>query len=700
MMMRSETHPPHYEIQEGARYPGGATLVPEGVNFSIFSRHARRVELLLFERADSPWSFQVIPLEARYHRTFFFWHVLVLALPAGSHYAWRIAGPHDTEQSGLRFDGEKLLLDPWARAVTNSLWHRRDACLPGDNTASAMRAVVVDNHYDWEGDEPLSVPPEQNIIYEMHVGGFTRHPSAGVHQAGTFLGLIEKIPYLQSLGITHVELLPVMAFDIQDLPPGATDLELENFWGYSTHSFYSPHPGYCVTPQQGSHVREFRDMVKALHRAGIGVIIDVVFNHTAEGGEGGPVINFKGIGNQAFYHLDPSNRSHYRDYIGCGNTVNCNHPLVAHFIIDCLEYWVREMHVDGFRFDLASVMSRGEDGTPLYHAPVLWNIEFSDTLIHSRIIAEAWDAAGLYQVGDFPGYRWAEWNGRYRDVIRRFVRGDQGLVRELASRITGSSDFYQPRDRLPANSINFVTCHDGFTLNDLVTYNHKYNEANGEDNRDGCNNNLSWNCGVEGPSDDEGINRLRQRQAKNFMAILLLSKGVPMLLAGDEVLRSQNGNNNSYCQNNELGWFDWSLLETNHSMLRFMQELIAFRKRHPALMHPRFLTGKAEPGQQLADITWHGTRLEHPPWDDHEAQTLAFTLSAVQADEPHLHVMLNMSAEAQVFQLPRIAGRCWYRAIDTFRPHPQTILTPSQQALQLAPSYRLQNLSVVVLEGR
>lgn len=689
-----------YDILPGKQYPGGATLVPGGVNFSIFSHHATSVELLLFADADSPLPFQIIPLEPRFHRTFFFWHVLVKDLPVGTHYAWRIDGPGDVEHTGYRFNRNKVLLDPWARAVSDKLWNHSHACGEDDNTTTSMRAIVVDNHYDWEGDQPLAVRPEETIIYEMHVGGFTRHPSSGVSHPGTFHGVIEKIPYLKELGITHVELLPVMAFDEQDVPAGVAALGLKNFWGYSTHSFYSPHPGYCISPDDGSHVREFRDMVKALHRAGIGVILDVVFNHTAEGGADGPTINFKGIGNEAFYHLDPEDRSRYRDFTGCGNTVNCNHPLVARFIVDCLEYWAREMHVDGFRFDLASVLSRGEDGNPLYHAPVLWNIEFSEALIDKRIIAEAWDAAGLYQVGDFPGYRWAEWNGRYRDVIRRFVRGDQGLVEEVASRISGSSDLYQPRDRLPANSINYVTCHDGFTLLDQVSYEHKHNEANGEENRDGCNNNLSWNCGIEGPTDDEAIAALRRRQTRNFMAILYLSQGVPMMLAGDELLRTQHGNNNVYCQDNELGWFDWGLIETHGDMLRFTREMIAFRKRHPALMQARFLTGRNREGQILADITWHGRHLHRPQWGDPSSQILAFTLAELEPGEGHLHVMMNMGKDEVSLQLPLIPERHWFRAIDTAEPPPRDILTLPEQRPVMEHSYPVQGHSIAVFESR
>ena len=690
-----------YQIAPGSRYPDGATPVADGINFSIYCRHATQVELLLFDSAGSPQPFQVIALDARLHRTFFFWHVLVVELPVGIHYAWRIDGPDNLQQSGFHFDRDKVLLDPWARGVTDTLWDRVRACEPGDNVATSMRGVVESADYDWEGDEMLGCfRPEKTVIYELHVGGFTRDPSAGVARPGTFPGLIEKIPYLKQLGITHVELMPVMAFDEQDVPPGVAELGLRNYWGYSTHSYFSPHPGYCDSPHAGEHVREFRDMVKALHEAGIGVILDVVFNHTAEGGAGGPLINFKGIGNETFYHLDPADPSRYRDYTGCGNTLNCNHPIVARFILECLEYWVREMHVDGFRFDLASVLSRGEDGEPLYHAPVLWNIEFSNVLAATRIIAEAWDAAGLYQVGDFPGYRWSEWNGRYRDSMRRFVRGDKGLISEVALRLSGNSDLYQDDDRLPINSINFVTCHDGFTLHDLVSYNEKHNEANGEQNRDGNSNVLSWNCGAEGDTDDAVILALRRQQAKNFMAILLLSQGIPMINAGDEVLRSQQGNNNTWCQDNELGWFDWSLLETNRDMLVFTREMIAFRKRHPCLMHTRFLTGEEREGHWFPDISWHGKRLNQPYWDDPEAQLLACTLGSLEPWEEGLHIILNMSAESLQLPLPEMPGRQWHCAVDTARPSPGDVIPVARQTALHGLSCQVSPHSVLVFEAR
>jgi len=688
-----------YRTSAGVRYPSGARVEPDGVNFSIFSRHATRVELLLFAHADSREALQTIVLDPAVNRTFFAWHVFVENLPSGVWYGWRVDGPNDTRRSGLRFDAEKLLLDPWARVVSDSLWDRHAASVPGDNVARAMRCQVACDDYDWQDDQPLNLPLEQAVIYELHVGGFSRHASSGARHPGTFNAMLDKIPYLQALGITHVELMPIMAFDEQDVPPGTAALGLKNYWGYSTHSFFSPHPGYCVNPDQGSCISEFRDLVKALHRAGIGVILDVVFNHSAEGGADGPTLSFKGLGSSVFYHLDAEDRRVFRDYTGCGNTLNCNHPIVANFILSCLEYWVRDMHVDGFRFDLASALARGEDGTPLHDAPLLWGIELSEQLSATKLIAEAWDAAGLYQVGSFPGYRWAEWNGRYRDIVRRFIRGDQGLISELATRISGSADFYQAQHRLPINSINFVTCHDGFTLYDLVSYHHKHNLANGEDNRDGQNDNLSTNCGVEGDTHDPQILALRRQLAKNSIAILLLSQGVPMLLAGDEVLRSQRGNNNGYCQDNELTWFNWALTGDNADMLRFVQQMIALRRRHPALMRRRFLSGEPSGERGLVDIRWFGADGEAPDWHNGDAQMLAFFLAATSPQEADLHATLNMSGDVATVLLPAVAGRRWHLAVATAEASPLALLPVEEQHADGAKRVIVAPRSVVVHEA-
>ncbi len=688
-----------YDLKPGNSYPFGCRYNGNGANFSIFSRHATNVELWLFETSDSSQPFQVITLEKDKNRTFFYWHVYVVGLPAGVWYTWRFDGPNLTREYGFSFDKEKHLIDPWARAVSQLNWSRKMACKPGDNIKTSMRCCVVDDSYDWEGDIPLRISSEKAILYELHVGGFTRHASAKVKNPGTYSGLIEKIPYLQALGITHVELLPVMAFDEQDVPRNTYDLGLKNYWGYSTHSFFSPHPGYCVSPEEGTHLQEFRDLVKALHKAGIGIIMDVVFNHTSESGTQGPIINFKGIGGKIFYHHDKHDKSIFIDYTGCGNTVNANHPLVSRFIISCLEYWVTEMHVDGFRFDLASAMTRGEGGEVLEDPPVLWGIELSERLFKTKLIAEAWDAAGLYQVGSFPGYRWGEWNGRYRDVIRRFVRGETGLISEVATRVCGSSDLYEHQGRLPISSINFVTCHDGFTLYDLFSYNEKHNFANGENNQDGGNENYSDNCGIEGETVDLAILQRRRKQVKNTFAILLLSQGVPMLLAGDEFLNSQNGNNNAYCQDNELSWLNWEMAAQNTDILYFVQQMVALRKRHPSIMRRRFLTGKTVDGTELNDITWHGSQLDSPEWENPDPKVLAFTLAGCNAEEPDLHIILNMHNENATVELPSISGKEWCLSVDTSLPSFQDIIILKHQKPVKNQHYLVKSKTVVVFEN-
>jgi isoamylase len=687
---------PKYGLRPGSRFPAGATALPDGVNFCVFSRDATRMELLLYAAADSAEPFQVIALGPQANRTFFFWHVFVESLAPGTYYTWRAHGPGDTRETGRAFNPRKQLVDPWARAVSDRLWDRRRATDPSAENQTSIRAIVT------EPLAPRAAPPpralEGAVIYELHVGGFTRHASSGVRHPGTFAALIEKIPYLQALGVTHVELLPVMAFDEQDVPPGVAARGLRNYWGYSTHSFYSPHPRYCVEAAQAD--REFRALTDALHAAGIGVLLDVVFNHTAEGGADGPVINFKGLANDIVYHLDPGDRRRYRDYTGCGNTVNCNHPVVTAFIVHCLEYWVEQLGVDGFRFDLASVFARDQNGALMADPPLPWAIEASRTLAHVPLIAEAWDAAGFYHVGAFPGMSWAEWNGRYRDVMRRFLRGDAGLAGEVATRIAGSADLYADDGRLPASSINFVTCHDGFTLRDLVSYAHKHNEANGEDNRDGTDDDASWNCGAEGDSDDPAVNALRLRQTKNFLAILMLSRGVPMLLAGDEVLRTQGGNNNAYCQDNALAWFDWGLVERNRDMLRYTRELIALRKRHACLTTNRFFDGRPVPGRDLPDIAWHGAQLGEAPWGEHDGRFLRFTIAGLSENEEDLHVILNMSDAALDVELPTIPGRRWHLALDTARDSPADIVSRGAQNAHEGTSRAAGARSVVVLEAR
>jgi isoamylase len=676
-----------HPTRAGTHLPLGANADPGGVNFSIFARDVEAAELRLYERADSSEPFQVIALAPDVHRVFFLWHVYVEGLRPGTHYTWRVA------QQGTDLAQAPELLDPWARAVSDACWDRR-AATTAHAAGRSLRAIVTEPAEQPASARPIERSLDGVVVYELHVGGFTRHPSSGVRHPGSFAGLIEKIPYLQQLGVTHVELLPVMAFDDQHVSPGAAAQGLTNYWGYSSYAFYAPHPRYCVDPARAP--TEFRELTCALHDAGIGVLADVVFNHTAEGGADGPTINFKALASGVFYHHEQGDPHRYRDFTGCGNTVNCSHPLVTNFILRCLEYWADDLGVDGFRFDLASVFARGEDGAVLANPPLTWAIELSPSLAPRPVIAEAWDAAGLNQVGAFPGMRWAEWNGRYRDVLRRFVRGEPGLIGEVATRLAGSHDMYGRRT--PLHSVNFITCHDGFTLYDLVSHNQKHNELNGEYNRDGNDENLSWNCGAEGETTDVAVRALRRRQAKNFMAILFLSQGVPMILAGDEVLRSQRGNNNAYCQNNELSWFDWRAVETNHDMLRFTRELIALRKRHPSLCRSRFLTGLPAPGAALPDISWHGERLHEPGWHDANARLLGFTLAGAKAGEGPLHVMLNMSDEARSLEVPVLAGVTWRRAMDTALESPHDIVRPEEQRVSTRDRYLAQAHSVVLLE--
>jgi len=685
-----------FPIEAGSPHPFGATASPAGVNFSLASSNATGVELLLFSTHNSLEPFQTVRFDPYVNKTFHVWHAFVRGLKPGVHYAYRIDGKSDS--AAHRFNTNKVLIDPYARVNSHSLWDRNKACTWEDNVTTSMRSVVIDaSGYDWEGDKPLNRPLEESVIYEMHVRGFTQSPTSGVRHPGTFAGLIEKIPYLKDLGITAVEFLPIVEFDETALRV-VDGKPLRNFWGYSTTGYFALQSSYCAEPESGGYLSEFRDLVKALHRAGIEVILDVVFNHTDEGNHQGPTYSFKGIDNRAYYLLVPWAQQYYMDYSGCGNTFNCNHPLVGKLILDCLRYWVRETHVDGFRFDEGSILSRGEDGTPVIHPPLVWQIALAEDLADTKLIAEAWDAAGLYQVGHFPGDRWAEWNGRYRDDVRRFVRGDAAMVGAVASRLGGSADIYQERAGSPLNSINFVTCHDGFTLNDLVSYNQKHNEANGESNHDGINENLSWNCGAEGDCDDPAIASLRARQIRNFMALLFLSRGVPMFTAGDEVRRSQKGNNNAYCQDNEINWFDWTLVSKHSGLLRFCKGLIRFRKSHAAIRRNRFFTGSVNE-RGLKEVSWHGTKLNSPGWDDPEARALATTLAGFGEDSD-LHIMFNMFWEPLEFELPVVLRRRWFLAVDTAQPSPRDVADPGSEAEVLGNTYRVEARSVVVLLNR
>jgi glycogen operon protein len=682
--------------QVGRSAPLGATVMCEGVNFSLYSRDATVIELLFFDHKDDARPSRVIHLDSTIHRTYHYWHVFISGAQAGQLYGYRVHGPSDPDK-GMRFDPAKLLIDPYGRGIAVSSNYSREAAKhKGDNLAAAMKSVVVDpGLYDWEGDIPLNRLCSQTIIYEMHVKGFTAHPSSGISEdkRGTFRGLMEKIPYLHDLGISAVELLPVFQFDPQDCPAG-----LVNYWGYAPVSFFAPHQAYSSRQDPLGAVDEFRDMVKRLHRAGIEVILDVVFNHTAEGDHLGPTLSFRGLDNSAYYLLE-KDQSRYANYSGTGNTLNANHPIVRRLILDSLRYWVQEMHVDGFRFDLASILARDSNGDVMSNPPVLWDIESDPVLAGTKMIAEAWDAAGLYQVGSFIGDSWKEWNGRFRDDARGFFRGDEGSLRHFADRFVGSHEIYQHKGREAEQSVNFVTCHDGFTLNDLVSYNQKHNEANGEENRDGGNDNRSWNCGVEGPSTDSEIERLRSRQVKNFMTVTLLSLGIPMILMGDEVRRTQHGNNNAYCHDNEANWFDWSLHEKHAEIHRFLQLLIARRSLRDF-----------GPERQQMSLTqlihegikgWHGVKLNQPDWSDH-SHSVALN-AAITSESLLVHFIFNAYWEPLDFELPRTSSGkpvSWRRWIDTSQEAPVDIV-----AWQAAPAirqyeYRAGPQSVIVLWAR
>ena len=679
-------------IEAGRSFPIGATVVPGGANFSVLSRRASGVELLFFDRADDGRPSRVIGLDPVVNRTYHYWHGFVPGVQPGQIYGLRVDGPFDPA-SGLRFDYSKLLLDPYGRAVAVPKHYDRDAAKRlGDNTAAAMKSVVVDPAaYDWEGDAPLRLPSSRTIIYELHVRGFTAHPSSGVSDRlkGTYAGLIEKIPYLRDLGVTAVELLPVFQFDAHDCPPGRV-----NYWGYAPISFFAPHQAYSSRQDPLGPVDEFRDMVKALHRAGIEVILDVVFNHTSEGNATGPTQCFRGLDNSTYYILE-ADRSQYANFTGCGNTLNGNHPIVRRMIVDSLRYWVEEMHVDGFRFDLASILARDSSGHVMPAPPVLWDIETDPALAGTKMIAEAWDAAGLYQVGSFIGDSWKEWNGRFRDDVRDFFRGAEHSVRRIADRFLGSPEIYSHKDREAEQSVNFVTCHDGFTLNDLVSYNRKHNEENGEGNRDGADDNRSWNCGVEGPSSDPEVETLRNQQVKNFLTITMLSLGVPMILAGDEVRRTQRGNNNAYSQDNDISWLDWSLLSRHADVHRFVRLLIARR----LMRDVKYERQRASLVKFIRESkhAWHGVKLNQPDWSD-DSHTLAFG-AELHDERLHFHLILNSYWEPLDFELPPMdnTGRAWRRWIDTALDSPDDIVDWQRAQPVSGPAYRVGPRSVVVL---
>ena len=692
-------------------YPLGATLTPEGVNFALYSREAREVHLLLFDDpAGEPTD--VIRLG---NRTKFVWHVFVHGLKAGQLYGYKVFGDHDPAR-GLRFNGHRLLIDPYAKALagkvvnTDNLLLAYDADSPDrdlslddrDNTRLAPKCIVIDDAFDWEGDAPPNVPLEKLVIYEVHLKGFTAHPSSGVAYPGTYLGFIEKILYLRRLGVNAVEFLPIHEFCVEDFLKGKG---LTNYWGYNTIGFFAPESSYGTGTFPGCQVAEFKRLVRALHREGIEVILDVVYNHTAEGNEMGPTLSFKGIDNRTYYCLtgpphEPAR--YYMNWTGCGNSLNLGDPHVIRLVMDSLRYWVEVMHVDGFRFDLASVL--GREGSGFANSASFFDAVSQDPVLQRvKLIAEPWDL-GTYQVGNFP-LDWSEWNGKFRDTIRRFMKGDPGQARDLGWRLTGSADLYGDDGRSAYNSVNFVTCHDGFTLGDLVSYDGKHNEANLEGNRDGTNDNNSWNCGVEGPTDDPDVNALRRGVAKSQICALLFSSGTPMILGGDEFLRTQDGNNNAYCQDNEISWFDWALAEKNRDMVEFTRRAIAFTRRCTILMRRKFLLGADLDADKVPDIQWYGADGGGMAWDDPELRTLCFQLDG--GEEPsalgdyRLFIVFNADWRLREVKIPPLpTGARWRRVIDTSLPAGEDFLDPgSEVQIDPADRYLANPRSTVVLLG-
>ena len=691
-------------IQAGNPLPiGGTHQQGDGVNFVLFSRHATCVRLELYQHPDDSSPTRIIDLDPKRHRTGDIWHVWVRGVPVGQFYGYRIEGPY-LPKDGHRFNPQKLLLDPYARAIAgvknwdfltargyDSSSKLTDLSISTvDNAGTTPKCIFTRDHFDWEMDSPPKHSASDTVIYETHVRGFTIHTSSKVEHPGTFAGLTEKIPYLQDLGVTAIELMPVLEFnenESQLLNP-ITGARLKNYWGYNPVAYFAPKQSYSFEGPHWQQTVEFREMVKAFHRAGIEVILDIVLNHTAENDELGPTICLRGIENSIFYMLQ-ENKRYYKDFTGVGNTLNANHPVVREFVTSVLRYWVMHMHVDGFRFDLASVLGRDEHGNVLHDAPLLEGIAEDPILRDVKIIAEAWDAGGAYQVGDFSTKRWTEWNGRFRDDVRRFWVGDAGMIGLFASRICGSSDLYQRSGKGPESSLNFVTCHDGFTLNDLVSYKQKHNNENGEFNRDGSDANYSDNCGVEGPSQDPAVEAMRIRLIKNFLLTLFISRGVPMLLGGDEFRRTQRGNNNAYCQDNELSWFDWSLLEKNKEIHRFTRGMTAFRRAHPVLRREDFYAD--------IDIKWYAPNGATPDWTDQRQKSFACLI--LGQTEPDLFILFNADTRSVDFSIPVLpAGKIWRLAVDTSRTAPDDLLDPGKEpSMQGQIVFRLEPRSSAIL---
>ncbi len=700
----------------------GASITAAGVNFAIFSRDARSVSLCLFVSDKAKQPYALIPFDPVANRTGDIWHIELCGAKEGSLYLYKVDGPYEPTR-GLRFNPNKYLFDPYAKAfTTGSVFRSYNAQHKQGFSANEggelrdlsdfPKCVVIDDAFDWEGDRPLNYPLEKTIIYETHLKGFTASASSGIAPeiAGTYKGFTQKAGYLKELGVTSVELLPVFEFDENENANSnpKTGKTLVNYWGYSTIGFFAPKTTYAADKTPGGPVREFKQMVKELHKEGIEVILDVVYNHTAEGNERGYAFEFRGLQNDVYYALPPNDKQYYMNFSGCGNSVNCNHPVTAQFIIDSLRYWVLNMHVDGFRFDLAAILTRGPNGAPIpYDMPSLTAaISLDPVLANTKIIAEPWDCAGLYQLGGFPGgsfageNRWSEWNGRFRDDIRRFIRGDDNASTAAATRIAGSSDCYNHSGRAPTASINFVTAHDGFTLNDLVTYNHKHNEENGEENRDGSDDNLSYNHGFEGECTNPKIQAQRLRKIKNYLVYLFVSQGVPMLLGGDEMRRTQGGNNNAYCQDNEISWIDWSLTNKNEGLVRFTKNLIAYRKLHPVFTRTKFFSDCYDKNT-VPEIIWYDMNSKNPDWSK-QKRFLAFKLNGSGAGDNDFYVATNTDIYDLTITLPALAdGRKWHLVADTSLPGIEDIFEPGkEELLREQRRYVLLSGATVVLIGK
>lgn len=677
-----------FKASKGKPLPFGVSGSLGQTNFAIYCEKASRVKLLLFQK-NNPSPVFFIELDSSKNKTGCVWHITLYDLLPDLLYAYEIEYI-DSESNAVKT--AQLILDPYAKELsTSNVWgNNEDSTDPLIRDFYHPKGLVLKNvPFDWENSKHPRTPLDELIIYEMHVRGLTQDKSSGVKHPGGFLGVVEKIPHFLDLGINAVELLPIHEFNEMENPRvnPITNERLFNYWGYSTVNYFSPMNRYASTNAPGQAIQDFKTMVRELHKNGIEVILDVVYNHTAEGNEKGPIISFKGLADSVYYLIEPPNK--YLDFTGCGNTFNCNHPVALDLILNSLRYWVIEMKVDGFRFDLASAMTRSSNGEPLALAPIVEAISKDPILAETKLIAESWDAVGLYQVGSFypQEKRWCEWNGIYRDTIRRFLKGTPGLKGDFVTRLCGSQDLYHNRG--PCTSINFITCHDGFTLNDLVSYNHKHNLENGEDNNDGSGFNDSWNCGVEGTTDDPEILALRERQMRNFHLALMVSLGIPMLHMGDEYGHTKKGNNNTYCQDNELNWFLWNKLESSKGLYRFYRLLIYFRKNHPILRRKEFLTDK--------DVIWHGFKIETPLWEQH-TQFVAYTLLGHE-NESDLYIAFNAKDVSTEVELPaNDETKKWYWIVDTSKPSPEDFIESEKSKPVLETRYMMMGHSAILLK--